>query len=106
MLRLQPGVLAEEKGYQDESYWDGLLEYPQFTRPEVWEGRAVPPVLLTGDHKKIDAWRGDQSRQRTRERRPDLYAALRLDSKEDKKILREIADEDEDRAAAQLDRRE
>ena len=65
--------MAEEKGYQDESYWDGLLEYPQFTRPEVWEGRAVPPVLLTGDHKKIDAWRGDQSRQRTRERRPDLY---------------------------------
>ena len=58
VLRLQPGVLAEEKGYQDESYWDGLLEYPQFTRPEVWEGRAVPPVLLTGDHKKIDAWRG------------------------------------------------
>ena len=52
VLRLQPGVLAEEKGYQDESYWDGLLEYPQFTRPEVWEGRAVPSVLLTGDHKK------------------------------------------------------
>ena len=58
VLRLQPGVLAEEKGYQDESYWDGLLEYPQFTRPEVWEGRAVPPVLLTGDHKKMDEWRG------------------------------------------------
>ena len=73
VLRLQPGVLAEEKGYQDESYWDGLLEYPQFTRPEVWEGRAVPPVLLTGDHKKIDEWRGAQSRERTRERRPDLY---------------------------------
>ena len=80
VLRLQPGVLAEEKGYQDESYWDGLLEYPQFTRPEVWEGRAVPPVLLTGDHKKIDAWRGDQSRQRTRERRPDLYEPVVRDS--------------------------
>ncbi|HRN02790.1 MAG TPA: tRNA (guanosine(37)-N1)-methyltransferase TrmD, partial [Gemmiger formicilis] len=53
----------------------GLLEYPQFTRPEVWEGRAVPPVLLTGDHKKIDEWRGAQSRERTRERRPDLYDA-------------------------------
>ena len=75
VLRLQPGVLAEEKGYQDESYWDGLLEYPQFTRPEVWESRAVPPVLLTGDHKKIDEWRGAQSRERTRERRPDLYDA-------------------------------
>ncbi len=73
VLRLQPGVLAEEKGYQDESYWDGLLEYPQYTRPEVWEGRSVPPVLLTGDHQKIDAWRGEQSRTRTRTRRPDLY---------------------------------
>ena len=73
VLRLQPGVLAEEKGYQDESYWDGLLEYPQYTRPEVWEGRAVPPVLLTGDHQKIEVWRGEQSRIRTRIRRPDLY---------------------------------
>lgn len=73
VLRLQPGVLAEERGYQDESYWDGLLEYPQYTRPEVWEGRAVPAVLLTGDHQKIDAWRGQQSRTRTRLRRPDLY---------------------------------
>ncbi len=73
VLRLQPGVLAEEKGYQEESYWDGLIEYPQYTRPEVWEGRAVPPVLLTGDHDKIDAWRGKQSRARTRTRRPDLY---------------------------------
>lgn len=74
VLRLQPGVLAEEKGYQDESYWDGLLEYPQFTRPEVWEDHPIPPVLLTGDHNKIDAWRGRQSRERTRQRRPDLYA--------------------------------
>ena len=73
VLRLQPGVLAEEKGYQDESYWDGLLEYPQYTRPEVWEGRAVPQVLLGGDHQKIDAWRSEQSRERTRLRRPELY---------------------------------
>lgn len=75
VLRLQPGVLAEEKGYQEESHWDGLLEYPQYTRPEVWEGRAVPPVLLTGDHQKIDAWRAAQSKARTRARRPDLYDA-------------------------------
>ena len=73
VLRLQPGVLAEEKGYQEESYWDGLIEYPQYTRPEVWEGRAIPPVLLTGDHQKIDAWRAQQSKARTRARRPDLY---------------------------------
>lgn len=77
VLRLQPGVLAEEKGYQEESYWDGLLEYPQYTRPEVWEGRAVPPVLLTGDHRKIGAWRAAQSRERTKARRPDLYDGWR-----------------------------
>jgi len=60
VLRLKPGVLAEQKGYEEESYWDGLLEYPQYTRPEVWEGRAVPDVLLGGDHQKIDAWRGEK----------------------------------------------
>ena len=59
--------------YEEESYWDGLLEYPQYTRPEVWEGRAVPQVLLGGDHQKIDAWRSEQSRERTRLRRPELY---------------------------------
>ena len=73
VLRLKPGVLAEQKGYEEESYWDGLLEYPQYTRPEVWEGRAVPQVLLEGNHQKIDAWRGEQSRTRTRLRRPELY---------------------------------
>ena len=75
VLRLQPGVLAEEQGYQDESYWDGLLEYPQYTRPETWEGRAVPPVLLTGDHDRIAAWRARKSHARTAARRPDLYDA-------------------------------
>ena len=73
VLRLKPSVLAEQKGYEEESYWDGLLEYPQYTRPEVWEGRAVPDVLLGGDHQKIDAWRGEKSRERTRLRRPELY---------------------------------
>lgn len=73
VLRLQPGVLAEQKGYEDESYWNGLLEYPQYTRPEVWEGRAVPPILLSGNHKAVDDWRGEQSRARTKDRRPDLW---------------------------------
>lgn len=73
VLRLQPGVLAEEQGYQEESHWDGLLEYPQYTRPEVWEGRAVPPVLLTGDHGKITDWRARQAHARTAARRPELY---------------------------------
>ena len=75
VLRLQPGVLAEPQGYQEESHWNGLLEYPQYTRPEVWQGRAVPPVLLTGHHANIEKWRAQQSLERTRARRPDLYAA-------------------------------
>lgn len=73
VLRLQPHVLAEQKGYEEESYWNGLLEYPQYTRPEVWEGRAVPEVLLGGDHEKIERWRSAKSRERTRLRRPELY---------------------------------
>ena len=73
VLRLQPGVLSDPEGYQEESHWNTLLEYPQYTRPEVWEGRAVPPILLSGNHKAVDDWRGEQSRQRTRERRPDLW---------------------------------
>jgi tRNA (guanine37-N1)-methyltransferase len=73
VLRLQPGVLAEQRGYEDESYWNGLLEYPQYTRPEVWEGREVPPVLRSGNHKAVDDWRGEQSRERTKLRRPDLW---------------------------------
>ena len=73
VLRLQPGVLAQQEGYEDESYWNGLLEYPQYTRPEVWEGRAVPPVLLSGDHKKVGEWRRAQSLARTQARRPDLW---------------------------------
>ena len=73
LCRMVPGVLPEESCYTDESHWNGLLEYPQYTRPEVWEGRAVPQVLLGGDHQKIDAWRSEQSRERTRLRRPELY---------------------------------
>lgn len=73
VLRLQPGVLAEEKGYQEESHWNGLLEYPQYTRPEEWRGRRVPEVLLSGHHVKIAEWRARQSLERTRQRRPDLY---------------------------------
>lgn len=76
VLRLQPGVLAEEKGYQEESYWDGLLEYPQYTRPEEWRGRKVPEVLLSGHHGNIDAWRAKMSLERTKQRRPDLYEKL------------------------------
>lgn len=75
VLRLQPGVLAQPQGYQDESHWNGLLEYPQYTRPEEWKGHRVPAVLLSGNHGKVDQWRAQKSLERTRERRPDLYAA-------------------------------
>ncbi|MEE1115167.1 MAG: tRNA (guanosine(37)-N1)-methyltransferase TrmD [Eubacterium sp.] len=70
--RFVPGVLSNEESSQFESLQDNLLEYPQFTRPEEWHGEKVPQVLLSGDHKKIEAWRHEQSLIRTRERRPDL----------------------------------
>lgn len=65
VCRLVPGVLADEQCYTGESHWDGLLEYPQYTRPEVWEGRAVPEVLINGDHSKVDKWRRKKQLERT-----------------------------------------
>ena len=73
VLRLQPGVLAGEESFTGESHWDGLLEYPQYSRPEVWHGRAVPEVLLSGDHRQIARWRRAQQLRRTRDKRPDLF---------------------------------
>lgn len=70
--RFVPGVLSNEESSQFESLQDNLLEYPHYTRPEVWHDRQVPEVLLSGDHKKIEAWRREKSLERTRERRPDL----------------------------------
>jgi tRNA (guanine37-N1)-methyltransferase len=70
--RLIPGVLAEEASFEDESHWSGLLEYPQYTRPEVWNGLSVPQVLLSGNHAGIREWRREQSEKRTREKRPDM----------------------------------
>lgn len=70
--RFVPGVLHNEESSQFESLQDNLLEYPHYTRPEVWHDRAVPEVLLSGDHGKIEAWRREQSLKRTAERRPDL----------------------------------
>ena len=73
VCRLVPGVLPDEECFTDESHWDGLLEYPQYTRPEVWQGRKVPEVLLSGHHENIKKWRRQQSLDRTRERRPDMF---------------------------------
>lgn len=73
--RLCPGVLSNTESPETESFSDGLLEYPQYSRPEVWHDRSVPQILLSGDHAKVDAWRHEQALERTRERRPDLYEA-------------------------------
>lgn len=86
VCRLLPGVLADESCYTDESHWSGVLEYPQYTRPEVWRDRRVPDVLLSGHHEKIRKWRRAQALRVTRERRPDLFSALTL-SDEDKRLL-------------------
>lgn len=71
--RLVPGVLSNEESALTESFDDGLLEYPQYTRPEIWNDKAVPEVLLSGHHANIEKWRHEQSLLRTKERRPDLY---------------------------------
>ena len=73
VARMVPGVLADPECYEKESIASGLLEYPQYTKPAVWRDRAVPGVLLSGDHKKVDEWREDQALRLTRERRPELY---------------------------------
>ena len=73
ILRLLPGVLGNEKSKEDESFENSLLEYPQFTKPQIWEEKSVPEVLLSGDHSKIKDWRLSQSEAITRDRRPDLW---------------------------------
>ena len=73
ILRLVPGVLGNENSYKDESFENGLLEYPQYTKPQIWEKTPVPEVLLSGDHSKIKDWRLSQSEDITRHRRPDLW---------------------------------
>jgi len=74
-VRLIPGVVGAQASVAEESFAEGLLEYPQYTRPQIWESRAIPPVLLSGDHSKVAAWRRQEAERLTRERRPDLWAA-------------------------------
>jgi tRNA (guanine37-N1)-methyltransferase len=73
ILRLLPGVLGNDKSSVDETFENGLLEYPQYTKPQIWEEKSVPDVLLSGDHNKIKDWRLSQSEAITRDRRPDLW---------------------------------
>ena len=90
VCRLVPGVLADEQCYTGESHWDGLLEYPQYTRPEVWEGRSVPEVLLKGDHARVEQWRRKKQFERTMTKRPDMFEKLRVTDKNDLRLLAEI----------------
>jgi tRNA (guanine37-N1)-methyltransferase len=75
-VRLLPGVMGAPASRAEESFTEGLLEYPQYTRPQLWEGLPIPEVLLSGDHGKIAAWRRAEAERLTRERRPDLWAAF------------------------------
>ncbi len=84
--RLLDGVLHNEESAEFDSFHDNLLEYPQYSRPEEWRGKKVPPILLSGHHMNVEKWRREQSLLRTKERRPDLLAQASL-TKEDKKFL-------------------
>jgi tRNA (guanine37-N1)-methyltransferase len=75
-VRLLPGVMGAPLSAADESFAEGLLEYPHYTRPQLWEGRPIPEVLISGDHAKVAAWRRAEAERLTRERRPDLWAAV------------------------------
>ncbi len=75
VIRLLPGVIGDPRSLDEESFADGLLEHPHYTRPAVWEGRAIPEILLSGDHAKIAAWRRMEAERTTQERRPDLWRA-------------------------------
>ncbi|RGS77530.1 tRNA (guanosine(37)-N1)-methyltransferase TrmD [Coprococcus sp. AF21-14LB] len=90
--RLVPGVLHNDVSAEFESFQDNLLEYPQYSRPEVWHGKQVPPVLLSGHHKNIEAWRREQSILRTKERRPDLLEKAVLTKKE-QEFLEKLSEE-------------
>ena len=87
--RLVPGVLGGERSAQEDSFEEGLLEYPRYTRPRVFKNKEVPAVLLSGDHEKIRVWRRTESLKRTLERRPDLLEKAKL-TEEDKRILAKL----------------
>ena len=90
--RMVPGVLKNQESGETESLEGNLLEYPQYSRPEVWREKAVPPILLSGNHQKVDEWRREQSILRTKERRPDLFERAELSEKERKVYERNSSD--------------
>ena len=108
--RLIPGVLGDDICFTDESHWNGLLEYPQYSRPDEWHGLAVPEVLRSGDHAKVARWQKKQAILRTLHRRPDLFYKLRFPYKTraERKFIAELEAEDDafrDRDPKNLDYR-
>lgn len=93
VCRMVPGVLPDAECFEEESHYNGLLEYPQYSRPAVWHGLEVPEILRSGDHAKIARWRRKMALRRTRDRRPDMYKKLDLSSKQDRKLLLEMEQE-------------
>lgn len=93
ICRMVPGVLPEACAFEEESHWNGLLEYPQYTHPSNWRGHQVPAVLLSGHHANIARWRRKMSIRRTMYDRPDLYATFQPQDKQDQKILDELSKE-------------
>ena len=90
VCRMVPGVLPEAECFEEESHWNGLLEYPQYSRPAVWHDRAVPEVLLSGNHENVRRWRAKQSIIRTLRRRPDIFREENFQgTKQDRKLLAE-----------------
>ncbi len=94
ILRLREGVLGRDESSVEESFSENLLEYPQYTRPEVYEGEQVPEILLSGHHENIRQWRRYQMLMTTKEKRPDLYARHQL-SKDDLKIIKKFSKDHE-----------
>ncbi|MCD8390319.1 MAG: tRNA (guanosine(37)-N1)-methyltransferase TrmD [Firmicutes bacterium] len=87
--RMLPGVLASESSYQNESHFNGLLEYPQYTKPQVWEGEAIPEILISGHHANIEKWKREQSLINTKNKRPDLLEKAEL-TEGDRKFLESL----------------
>ena len=109
ICRMVPGVLPEEECFTEESHWAGLLEYPQYSRPDEWHGRRVPDVLLSGHHENVAKWRKKESYKRTMLRRPDLWAQFdqkQLKTKSEKKVLAEAKAEAEAIRAAEVKKAE
>jgi tRNA (guanine37-N1)-methyltransferase len=105
VVRLIPGALGDDESAGADSFVDGLLDWPHYTRPSVVRGREVPDVLLSGDHQRIRRWRRKEALRATGARRPDLLRAARLTARltaEDEALLREIQDEDEDHSGRRL----